>query len=868
MRFCALPARLCALRRLPASRPRAVRRRWPGLLAVGLVLLVGCLHAPVAVHAQQRSMLAQRSGVAPRGPVTLTVRTVRVEGVDDPRTRDYVRQTSGLARGLEIRLPGGEALAEAIRSVYRMRLFSDVHILEENRRNGEVDLVIVVTPEPRLVDYTFEGIKGRHEDDIEEQMPLLKGRPVRISDLERAKQVIRTFYAEKGYLRTEVRVRRTPTDDNGVRLLFDVDRNEKVEVGEIRFDGNRAFSDRKLRGAMDDTREDRWWRFWKGEKFKEDAYEEDLQRVVDFYRSEGYYDAHVVRDSVYFLDDDELAVDVTVREGRRYYVRNIDWEGNTVYPDAALTQSLGLEQGDVFNGTKMEENLLGNRRSSDVTSLYLDRGYMRFNAQPMIRVVGEDSLDITFDVTEGDTYTFGDIRIAGNTKTKDHVIRRELYTLPGQTFSRSAIQESIRRLMQLGYFSQESLAEGPSIRVDEDEQQVDLGYSVEEVGNDQLELSGTWGQFGLVLQLGFRFNNFSAQNVFEPSAWRPLPSGDGQKLGLNIRTNGSFFQSYSVSFTEPWFRGRPNPVGGSVSFSRYSRLPTRSTRASTRGDGVLTQISSQVFYERRLKWPDDKFSLSTSLNYQFYDNAGGQNRLLFGLPAGVSQQVSVRQALTRNSLDDPLFPKSGTRVALSVEVAPPLRDLVQYHKWRLRTNWNVPMGENFSFGFTTDYGFVGSITGERVEFERFDVGGSPFDWAGFNIGVDPVLMRGYPQSAIGPRGTFERGGRTVQEAVGGTVLTKYTSEVRWHAMNSSQLRLQPYAFFDAANAWERFETMQPTDLFRSAGFGARLFLPIVGMLEVNYGRNLDAFSPLGTGQSSGASDWRFQFALGQSFGGN
>ncbi len=822
--------------------------------------------------AQQTGPPVNGGGAAASSPramqsQTYTINTIRVVGEESESVRNFVVRTSGLEVGQQVTLPGGEAIATAIRSIYDLRMFSDVKVMRENPSDGGIDLIIMVKPEPRLQSYEFTGIRGRHRDDLEDRAPLLAGSPVRPGDIERTEQIIKEFYREKGYLNTEISVQRQVTEQNYLQLTFNVDRNEKVEVEEITFDGNEVFSDNRLGRRMDATKENRWWRFWKGETFKEDEYEEDLQRIVDYYREQGYYDAQIVKDSVYLASDDALHLNITVEEGAKYYIRDIAWEGNTVFPDRVLTQTLGLEAGEPYNGTRLEENLYSNRRSSDVSSLYMDRGYMRFNVVPKVRVVGGDSLDITFDVQEGDVYDFGQIQIAGNNKTKEHVIRRELYTVPGETFSRSAIQESIRRLMQLSYFSQESLAAGPDVSIDEADQEVDLTYSVEEVGSDQLELSGTWGIYGLVLQLGFKFNNFSAQNIFDGSAWRPLPSGDGQKLGVNVRTNGSYFQSYSLSFTEPWFRGKPNPVGGSLSYSRFSRFPRRNFRTGrieTTGDaGTYTRISSEVFSERRLKWPDDKFNWSTALGYQYYNNAPSPsgNTLIRYLPTGVSQQVTVRQALTRNSLDNPMFPTSGSRLQLSVEVAPPLGDLVQYHKWRFKSNWNVPLGGKFSIGVSTDYGYIGSLTGEDVRFQRFELGGSPFDYGGYNYGTDPVFMRGYPARTLGPR--EQRGGDF--QPVGGRILNKYSSELRWKAVSSQQLQAAPYLFLDAGNTWDSFQTFNPSQLYRSAGVGVKLFLPIVGMIEFNYGYNFDSFSPLDSGET-GEPGWRFQFSLGQGFG--
>src|SRR5690606_17595152 len=304
-----------------------------------------------------------------------------------------------------------------------------------------------------------------------------------------------------------------------------------------------------------------------------------------------------------------------------------------VYSDEALTNALGFEKGDVYNAKRLQENLYANRNSTDVMSLYTNQGYMRFNATPSIRVVAGDSLDIHFDVYEGDVYEFGTINIAGNRKTKEHVIRRELYTIPGQRFSREAIQESIRRLQQLSYFNAEQLATGIETNINEEAKTVDLTYKLEEVGSDQLELSGTWGQFGLVLMLRFGFNNFSVQNLFDGSAWRPLPSGDGQKLSVGIQTNGRYYQNYSLSFTEPWFRGRPTPIGFSLSHSRYSRLPYYYYYYDNQDeldDRSFYTTSARFFLDRRLKWPDDRFNMSTGIGYQYY----GNNRMFSSLPEG------------------------------------------------------------------------------------------------------------------------------------------------------------------------------------------------------------------------------------------
>ncbi len=841
-----------------------MRLRLPAFVLA--VLFVG---APLAGAAQTTSP-ASGSGSAAAPRPTYVIEDIQVRGVEDAQTRQFVIQSSGLAAGQEVTLPSGQAISQAIRAIYDLRTFSDVSIHRTDQSGGNVTLVIDVTPEPTLTAYKLQGIDDGDREDLKKQIPLLKGSPARPSDVERAKQIIKNFYKDEGYLRTDVSVQRTSTQDNRVRLVFNVDRKEEIEVERIRFLGNERFDDGDLRGAMEETRENRWWRIWKGEQFKRDAYEDDLDLVIDLYREHGYYDAQIVRDSVYYMGDGGLGIDVKVREGDQYYVREVDWEGNSVYPDRVLSEQLGLTEGEVYNGKALDENLYGSGRQSGVLGLYMDRGYMRADVQPTVRVAEGDSLDITMDVREGEIYNFGDVNITGNTKTKDYVIRRELYTVPGDRFSRSAIQESIRRLNQLDYFSQESLSGGPDISVDQEEKEADVSYSVEEVGSDQLQLSGTFGQFGLVLQLGFQFNNFSAQNLFEGDAWRPLPSGDGQKLSVNVRTNGTYYQNYSLSFTEPWFGGSPTPVGGSVSYSKYTRS-VFGGRSASRGirDGRFQNISANLFVRQRLNWPDDKFMVGSRVGFQLYDNRGrdastGNRRPLFGsVPYGTNQSITFRQSLSRNSVDNPTFPRTGSKVSLSVEVAPPIGDLVQYHKWRLNSSWNVPIGENFSFGVGTNFGYIGSITGDPVRFETFEVGGTPFDYQGGTFGTDPVFMRGYPRGVIGPLNRT-RGGNLQPQ--GGQVMNKYTSEFRWKAVESQQLQARPYVFLDAANAWNSLNAYTPNDLYRSAGVGVKLFLPIVGMIEFNYGYNFESYRSLETGNIE-SPGWSFQFSLGQGFGG-
>ncbi|MBO6576140.1 MAG: outer membrane protein assembly factor BamA [Rhodothermales bacterium] len=810
-----------------------------------LLILLVLLMAPASAAGQ---------GAIAQAPRSLEILGISVEGVSDDYTRGFVQQTSGLTIGEQVVIPGDPQFADAIRSIYRLGTYDDVRIVEDRRVGNGIYLAIQVSEVPKLDEYNFTGLKKGEVKDLRKTIPLISLAPVRQATVARAEQVIDEFLAEKGFPLNEIDVVRTEQPDNTVSLMFNVDKGPKVKVGEVRIEGNEELSDRTVRKVMK-TKPRVGWKFWRGAKFKEDEFEEDIARIVERYNERGYFDAEVVRDTTFIEDEDGkpyMVVGVEVREGPQFHVRNVTWEGNTLYDDETLSTNLGFTRGDVYNGKQLDQNLYMNGKNTDIYSLYQNRGYMRFNVQPTISVAPGDSLDLHFDVFEGDEYQYGTITINGNTKTKEHVVRRELLTIPGQTFSRDQIQESIRRLMQLNYFTQESLAAGPGVEIAEEDKSVDLEYTLEETGTDQLELSGTWGRFGLVLQLRFGFNNFSAQNLFKGDEWRPLPSGDGQRLSVGIQTNGRQYQQYSLSYTEPWFGGRPRPAGFSLSFSQIDGAAfIRSSRA-----GKLQTFSSSVFYERRLSWPDQFFSTGTNVGFQYFNN----EQYISTLPQGVSRQVTVKQTLSRNSTNHPLFPSSGSRFSLSLEVAPPVGDLIQFHKWRLTNSWNTPLTRKLSIGLTADYGYIGSLTGDEVEFERFVVGGSPFETQGFFsfFGKEVIYMRGYPLAALGPRDDQN-------EPLGGRILNRYTGELRWMAVQSQQLQAAPYLFATGANTWDRFDTYNPSQLFRAAGMGVRLFLPILGMVELAYGYNFDTFAPINS-RHDGTNRWTFQFSLGQGFG--
>ncbi|MDX1420717.1 MAG: outer membrane protein assembly factor BamA [Rubricoccaceae bacterium] len=782
----------------------------------------------------------------PEAAARYEILALDVEGGSETTSDDFVRQYSGLRVGQEVSLPYSPAIAEATKKLYETGFFSDVEIVADRLLGDGVYLLVRVQEEPRLNQYTLENVSGGARDDLEDEIPLLRGRPVRPSDVGRTIHAIERYYEGKGYRGVSVDVTREVADGNRVDLTFTVDRGQRLEVEEVTFVGNEVFSDGTLRKRLKNTPEDRWWRFWSRATFDEEGFDEDLQTLVRFYNDRGYYDARVVRDTVWVREEPSpgIVVQVAVHEGSRYVIRDILFEGNTVFTDAQLREALGFERGDVYDRSRLEENLFYTAEHRDVASLYTDRGYLRFNVIETVEEAPGDSLDLLFEIEEGEVYTFGEVAIRGNTRTRDDVIRRELRTVPGQVYSRQAVERTVRELLQLNYFDQTSLGGGPEMAVDDEDRSVGLTYNLVEASSDQLELSGGWGgSLGLQLSARVTFNNFAAQDLFKGSAWRPLPSGRGQQLSLGVVTYGTRSQQFSLSFTEPWFRGRRTPVGFSVSYLRYNFGTD------------LSSFSSRVFYRQSLRWPDDFFQTGTDLGYRLYRVFDDDGQGALGLPTGTSQELTVRQTLSRNSLDNPIFPQAGSSLSVGVTVAPPIPGFLQYHKWELDNQWYAPVVGKLSLSFRSQFGYIGSFTGDDVQFQRFLVGGSPLETQGRSVGFgkDLVFLRGYPVQSISP---IQNG-----EAVGGRILNKYQAELRLFALQSPQLSFAPYLFADAANTWDSFRDYDPGRLFRSAGLGARVLLPFLGMVDVNYGYQIDAFVDPATGEVAEPS-WRFQFSLG------
>ncbi len=759
-----------------------------------------------------------------------------------------ITSVSGLKVGSKIKFPGPD-IPKAIKALYKLRLFDNVEIVKEKSIGDVVFFEIRLKERPHLTTYSYQGAKKSQHDDLNNIVNrfIPKGSIITESNKSNVKNRIEEYYQEKGFLDTKVNVVSSKDEKraNGEKLLVEVNKNKKVKIQNIAFEGNTALSSRKLRKKMDKTH--RKWKIFSSSKLVKEDYEDDKKKILKYYNNIGYRDAKVVTDSVWRESDGDLQIKMKIDEGRRYYFRTINWKGNSIYDPQVLTQVLGIQKGDIYNQELLEQRLRFSQDGRDVSSLYMDNGYLFFNVDPTEVSIDGDSIDLEMRIYEGPQATVDKVIIKGNDRTNEHVVRRELRTLPGEKFSRSQIIRSQREIIALGYFNQEAL--GINTPVNPQRGTVDIEYKVEERPSDQLELSAGWGGYGVVGTLGVSFNNFSIKNIFKKEAWSPLPQGDGQRLSLRAQTNGKFFQSYSASFTEPWLGGKkPNSLTVATTYQGV--------------DYGLGQIQYNVFsgsvsLGRRLKWPDDYFISSTAIEYQRIDivsqGQGGSGGLLgFSAQPGVYNVVSLSQTISRNSISDPLFPKSGSQISLIFKATPPYSlfnkkrydDLsesekfkfAEYFKWRINATWYTPIIGKLILKTDAKLGSLGYYN-KHVgvpPFDRVILGGDGLANRQFNvIGQDILALRGYENTDLpGNSGTSGTGG-------GGTTFAKYTAELRYPLTLNPSSTIYAHAFVQGGNVWENLSDFRPFDLRRSAGMGLRVFLPMFGTLGFDYGIGFD-----------------------------
>ena len=620
-------------------------------------------------------------------------------------------------------------------------------------------------------------------------------------------------------------------------------------------------------------------------KFDTKKYEEDKDNILDYYNSLGYRDATIVNDTVYYNGNGHINIDIKVSEGRRYYFGNITWRGNTKYSDSILTAILGIRKGDIYNLETLNKKLgkSAAAEGGDISGIYQDDGYLFFNTDPVETAVYNDTIDYEIRIIEGPQATIKNIKIFGNDRTKEHVIRRELRTIPGEKFSRTDLMRSQREIAQLNYFNQEKIGIDP--RPNPDDGTVDINYTVEEKSSDQLELSAGWGGFiGLTGTLGISFNNFSVRNIWKKQAWDPLPMGEGQKLSLRVQSNGKAFRSYNFSFTEPWFGGKKrNALTLSVFNTKFGQTfdPITGMFDPNAADSkYISTTGATVSLAKQLKWPDDFFSLSIGLNYTRYklSDYAIDPRNLPGFDNGIVNNVNLKIALQRSSIDQPLYPKSGSTFLFSVQATPPYSlfnkniqtsanpyKWIEYHKWRMNGEWFVPLGKphgedrnkQFVIRVAAKFGFLGRFNKDlgMSPFERFQVGDAGLSNQFALLGFDIIAHRGYPVYENSNPKINPDQQRASQYF---TIFNKYSAELRYPLSLNPSSTIYALGFYEAANGWYNMKDYNPFKLRRSVGLGMRFFLPMFGLLGFDYGVGLDRYTPNGSMKDAA----RFTFMLG------
>ena len=742
---------------------------------------------------------------------------------------------SGLKVGDEIAVPGDQ-VAQAVRKLWSVKIFDDVQVAVDRKIGSGVFLVIRVHELPRFEHVVIEGNDEVSTDDITKKITLVRGQVLPPQDLVKIQKDVKKLYESEGFLLAVINVHTVPVDTSTsrVNLKIDVEEGKEVQVAHINFDGNVAYDDGDLRGAMDETTEKRWWKIFSSNKFDRKKYEEDKKLILKFYRKKGYRDAEIVSDSIWYSDNKkEMSILMHVSEGPQYKIRHIAWDGNTVYRSDVLGERLNIQSGEVYNAEKFEQNLRGNESQSDVASLYLDNGYLTFNLEPQETRVPPDSIDILIKVYERNKFKIGFVSIKGNTKTQEKVIRRELQTLPGDYFNRGAIIRSVRQLSVLNYFNPEKIK--PDYTLQDDGQTVNLTYEVEEKSSDNINASvGYSGAFGFTGAIGFTINNFSISE--------PLSGGAGQILNFEWQFGeASTYQTFTIGFTEPWMFDTPTLFGVSLFDTR------------TRFNYDLRQTGGSIRVGRRFKWPDMYFRGDWILNGQHNDVVNGNG--IYN--EGRSSQISLTQIISRNSVDNPVFPSSGSNVSLSIEMSggPLLPGTIDFHKWNFQSEWYVPLfGTNrIAFYLNSQFGYLSQFeeTSPIPPIELFFMGGTGLGY----IATTP--LRGYEDQSIGP--TNANG-----SPIGGRAMTRQTAELRF-AVSLNPIPIYVLGFAEGGNVYSSWANADFFNLKRSAGFGARIQINPIGLIGFDYGYGFDDVTGNGLRPDGKPDGWRFHFVFGRGF---
>jgi len=770
---------------------------------------------------------------------------------------------SGIKVGDKLNLPGDKKISTAIQNLWKQRLFSEVSIRIGEIRGNVVFLNIDVVERPRMSRFQFKGISKSDADNLRESLQLIRGTIVNDNLISNTKNKIRAYYKDKGYYNVKVNIIEQPEPNvqNSVILIIDVSRGKKVKIEEVIIVGAEKIPARKVESAMKDTRDNSILNIFKSSKFTVSSLKQDKVNIINLYNKNGYRDAKIISDTVYETHDNRLTVKIDVFEGKQYYFGDITFVGNTKYSSKLLSNFLDIDKGEVFNREKFEKRLRMDPNGGDISSLYMDDGYLTFTPIPVETGVRNDTIDMEIRIYEGMQFRIGKVIIKGNTKTNEYVIRREIRTKPGNLFSREDIIRTQRELSQLGYFNPESFGINPIQHPETGT--VDIEYTVEEKPSDQIELSGGYGGGTIIGTVGLRFTNFSLNKFFDFSEWKPVPSGDGQQISLRVQSNGRYFQAYSFSFTEPWLGGRkPNSLTFGLSYQRF-------TQPSFGGlDGSLGIFTASLGLGQRLKWPDDYWALFQAISIQQYSLNNYSGLGAFGFTNGDSRNFSYSITFNRNSINQPLYPTWGSEFRVSLKLTPPYSLLrkplspedqanpaerykyVEYYKWKIVMNWYTELFPKLVLRIGAGFGYLGFYNDDigTPPFERFYMGGSGLTGVQYD-GREVIAMRGYNDNSLSP-------------TEGSSAVAKYTMELRYPLTLSQMTTIYALTFFEAGKTWVGpTYQINPSVLYRAAGVGLRIFLPAFGMLGLDYGWRLDDV-PYEPGMDRG----QFHFTIGMNLG--
>ena len=827
-------------------------------------------------------------------PKKYKVGGVTVEGNNYFSDRQII-QLTGLQKGMEVTVPGDD-MSSIVNRLWMQRYFEDVAMVVDSivPATDTAFFKISIVERPRVSRWTFSGVKTGEQKELMERLNLKRGGEFSDYVAKTASDIIIRYFKEKGFLLAEVDVqtKKDTVVKSAIRVNFAVNRGQKVKIKKITFNGNDHVKESKLARSMKKTKDMRILNFFSSKKFNEKEYDNDKRSLISAFNEAGYRDARILKDTIYYIEPNRLQIDFDIDEGKQYYFRNITWTGNSVYSTDDLNSILMIKKGDVYDVVTMEKRLFGGGKQNefDVSKLYRDNGYLFFNIQPVELNVEGDSVDVEMRIVEGKPATLNNIVINGNDLTNERVVRRQIFTRPGYLFSQTDFERSIREIASMGQFDPEAItdpAKGYSIIPNQADNTVDLVYNVTEKPSSQLELSGGWGGNTFVATVGVSFNNFSTRRLFDKSAWRPVPLGDAQNLAIRFQTNGTYYTSLSASFMEPWLFGK-KPT--SLSISLYYTRQTNSYIAFNilNDDEFMEVYGAAAGIGNRLKWPDNYFVLYNQISWQTYRLQNWNYNFLFN--TGISHNLSYTLSLSRNSTDQQIYPRQGSDFSFSLQLTPPYsllrkkdrgvldangkptrvnswRDIdynrqssedrykwIEYHKWSFKGTVYTKLVGDLVLMARAQFGYLGYYNRNwgYSPFEGFPLGGDGM--SGYNTyGSEVISLRGYENYSLTPQvyAPYANG-----YAYSGNVYDKFTVELRYPVVLQPQSTIFALVFLEGGNAWSDIRDFNPFQIKRSAGVGVRVFLPMIGLLGVDWGYGFD------DSQYGGS---QFHFVIGQQF---